>query len=190
VSARITFLAHGSTAATAAAAFPADEPLDARGQAWAEAGRGRLPRADRVRHAPDRASRGTCDATGLPAEPDAGIAGWDLGRWAGRTLDDVAAEHPDDVLAWLGDPAAAPHGGEPLTGLLARIGRWLDDVPPGHTLAVCGPAVVRAAVVAVLDAPPGAFWRIDVAPMTLTDLRGGPTRWTVRTTAAPVPGAG
>jgi hypothetical protein len=49
-------------------------------------------------------------------------------------------------------------------------------------LAVCGPALVRAAVVAVLGAPAVAFWRIDVAPLTVTDLRGGPHRWTVRAT--------
>ena len=31
-----------------------------------------------------------------------------MGRWAGRTLDDVAAEEPAEVAGWLADPAAAP----------------------------------------------------------------------------------
>ncbi len=185
--ARLTLLAHAPTAATAAAALPADDPLDDRGRAWAADARGRLPRADRVRCAPERACAETCAGLDLAAVPDTGPAGWDLGRWAGRTLDDLAADEPAAVSAWLTDPSAAPHGGESLTALVTRVQRWLAGLPTGHTLAVCGPAVVRAAVVGVLGAPPGAFWRLDVAPLTLTDLRGGPDRWTVRSTAAPLP---
>ncbi|MDT7579105.1 MAG: hypothetical protein QOK35_369, partial [Pseudonocardiales bacterium] len=98
----------------------------------------------------------------------------------------VAAGPPEAVTAWLTDPEATPHGGESLSALVDRVRLWLATAPAGHTLAVCGPAVVRAAVVAVLGAPPSAFWRQDVAPMTATDLRGGPDRWTVRSTAAPV----
>ena len=181
---RVTLLAHAPTSATASAAFPADEPLDARGRAWAEAGAADLPRVDRVRCAPERACLETCACLGCPPDPDAGLAGWDMGRWAGRTLDDVAAEEPTEVAGWLADPAAAPHSGESLAALIERTGHWLAGLPTGHTLAVCTPAVVRAAVVAVLEAPPSAFWRLDVAPMTWTDLRGGPSRWTVRSAAA------
>jgi broad specificity phosphatase PhoE len=184
--ARVTLLAHAPTAATAAAAFPDREPLDDRGRVWAERGRGRLPRAGRVRCAPEPACVETSALLGLSAEPDAVLGGWDLGRWAGRTLDDVAAGSPGAVTAWLTDPDAVPHGGESLSALVDRVRLWLANAPGGHTLAVCGPDVVRAAVVAVLGAPPTAFWRLDVAPMTVTDLRGGPDRWTVRAAAAPV----
>jgi broad specificity phosphatase PhoE len=182
LSSRVTLLAHAATAATATAAFPADDPIEPRGRA--AAARALPPRADHVRHAPDRACRETCAALGLAADPDDGLRGWDLGRWAGRTLDEVAATHPADVQVWLADPAAAPHGGEPLTALLARVARWLAAVPAGRSLAVCGPAVARAAVVTVLGAPPAAFWRIDIAPLSHTDLRGGPGLWTVRATGA------
>jgi len=187
---RVTLLAHSSTAATAAAAFPRDEPLDERGRAWAQAGRGGVPRADRVRCAPDRASRETCGLLGLEPVDDPGLADWDLGRWAGRTLGDLAAREPDLLAVWLRDPTASPHGGQPLAGLVARVQGWLTALPEGHTVAVCGPAVVRAAVVGVLGAPATAFWRLDVAPMTATDLRGGPNRWTVRSTATRVGPAG
>jgi broad specificity phosphatase PhoE len=183
---RLTLLAHAPTAATAAAAFPADDPLDARGRSRLRDAAGGLPRAARVRCAPDRACRGTADGLGLAAAADEGLREWDLGRWAGRTLDAVAADEPDAVHAWLADPGAAPHGGEPLAAVLARVRAWLAALPDGHTLGVCGPAVVRAAVVAVLDAPPAAFWRVDAAPLTATDLRGGPRRWTVRATGVPL----
>lgn len=182
IGSRVTFVTPAPTAATSLSAFPADEPLDARGRAWARAGRGRLGRADHVLRGPERAAVETGAALGLDPVADSGLADWDLGRWAGRTLDEVAAERLDDVAAWLADPLAVPHGAESLTALLARVQGWLAARPPGHTLAVCGTAVVRAAVVTVLEAPAAAFWRLDVGPMTRSDLRGGPDRWTVRAT--------
>jgi hypothetical protein len=38
---------------------------------------------------------------------------------------------------------------------------------------------VKAAVVAALDAPAPAFWRIDVAPLSITELHAHDGRWTV-----------
>jgi broad specificity phosphatase PhoE len=182
--ARLSLLTHAPTAATAAAAFPADEPLDARGHAGAAAVR--APRADRALSGPERACRETCDVLGLRGETDDGLRGWDLGDWAGLTLDALAVERPGAVAAWLADPEATPHGGETLATLLGRVRHWIGAAPTGHTLAVCSPAIARAAVVAVLDAPPSAFWRVDPAPLTVTDLRGGPDRWSVRATGGPL----
>ncbi|MFE9015741.1 histidine phosphatase family protein [Streptomyces cyaneofuscatus] len=55
---------------------------------------------------------------------------------------------------------------------------------PGATdrsvLAVAEPAVVRAAVVHALALPVEAFWRLDVAPLVLTELSGRSGRWNVR----------
>lgn len=184
---RVTLVSHAATAATNAAAFPAGEPLDARGTGWARSARGALPRADRVLVAPERSCRETAVALGLDAATAALLRDWDLGRWSGRTLDDVAAAEPAAARAWLTDPTAAPHGGEPLGSLLSRTAGWLDALPAaGHTVAITHPAVVRAAVLAVLDAPPRAFWRVDVAPLTATVLRGRPGRWTLRSTGRPL----
>jgi broad specificity phosphatase PhoE len=174
------------TAATAAAAFPSDEPLDARGRDWAEAGRGGVPRAEHVRYAPARACRETCAALGLVGHVDPLLRGWDVGSWSGRSLDDLAAERPDQVALWVADPNAAPHGGESLVELTVRVRKWLTGLPPGRTLVVCEPAIVRAVVVVVLAAAPAAFWSVDVSPMTLTDLRGSSDRWTLRSTAVPI----
>jgi broad specificity phosphatase PhoE len=191
VTPRIMLIAHASTAATAAAAFPADEPLEPRGRDAALAASRHLPRVARARHAPDPASRETSSLLRLGSEPDEAVRAWDLAGWAGRPLDELAAADPAGVQAWLTDPAAAPHGGEPLTALIGRVAEWLASAEPaGRLLAVCGPAVVRAAVVTVLGAPPVAFWRVDIAPLSLTDLRGSPQGWTVRTTGAPLAHSG
>ena len=185
MSARLTLVAHASTAATSRVAFGGDEGLEPRGTAAAAAAR--LRRVTRAVSSPARAAVETAAALGLAATVDAGVADWHLGGWRGRTLDEVAAEHPADVATWLGDPDAAPHGGESLIALLARVADWLTRMDgEGHTVAVTHAAVVRAAVVVTLGAPPAGFWRIDVAPLTATVLRGGPERWTVRGTALPL----
>jgi broad specificity phosphatase PhoE len=188
VSARLTLVAHASTSATSGAVFPRDEGLEPRGAAAAAAAR--LPRATRAVCSPSRAAVETAEALGLAVTVDAAVADWHLGAWGGRALDDVAARHPGDVAAWLGDPDAAPHGGESLTALLARVREWLAGADAdGHAVAVTHAAVVRAAVVVTLGAPAAGFWRIDVAPLTATVLRGGPGRWTVRGTALPLDAA-
>ncbi len=187
MSGRLTVLSHASTAATVAARFPRDEPLDDRGAAWASDARGRLTRADTVSCSPALSCRQTAAAVSLTAEVDPLLRDWDLGRWRGRTLNDVTAAEPDAMQSWLTVPSGAPHGGEPLIGVLARAAEWLATVPDhGHTVAVTHPAVVRAVILCALDAPPSGFWRIDVAPLTTTVLRGGPERWTLRSTGRPL----
>ncbi|MBN9098016.1 MAG: histidine phosphatase family protein [Pseudonocardia sp.] len=187
VSARLTLVAHGSTRATTAAAFGDDEPLDERGLATVIRARARLGRVSSAVSSPALACRQTASALGLDAVVDPMLADWDLGRWRGRTLDQVAAEEPAAIRAWLGAETAAPHGGEPLAGLLARAADWLCTIPErGHTVAVTHPAIVRAVVVATMSAPAAGFWRIDISPLTATVLRGGPERWTVRSTGLPL----
>jgi broad specificity phosphatase PhoE len=208
VNARLTLVAHASTAATTRAVFAGDEGLEPRGAAAAAAAT-RLRRVTRTVCSPARAAVETAAALGLAATVDARLADWDLGEWRGRALDEVAG-----VAEWVADPDAAPHGGESLTALLARVRDWLDAVDltaapdgsagareragavggagsaggdaVGHAVAVTHAAVVRAAVVVTLGAPAAGFWRIDVAPLTATVLRGGPGRWTVRRTALPL----
>jgi broad specificity phosphatase PhoE len=185
VNVRLTLVAHASTVATSRVAFGGDDGLEPRGAAAAAVAR--LRRVTRSVCSPARAAVETAAALGLAATVDGGVADWQLGAWRGRTLDEVAADHPADVATWLGDPDAAPHGGESLTALLARVADWLARTDGGgHAVAVTHAAVVRAAVVATLGAPPAGFWRIDIAPLTATVLRGGPGQWTVRGTALPL----
>ncbi|HEX4247738.1 MAG TPA: phosphoglycerate mutase family protein, partial [Pseudonocardia sp.] len=125
---RVVLLCHAATSAIRTAAFAGDEPLDESGVAKAaELRDGGLPRADQVRYAPSRRCQQTAEALGLTGTRDAGLAGCDFGAWTGRTLDDVLAATPDLVTAWLTDPAASPHGGESLSAVLERVGRWLDS---------------------------------------------------------------
>lgn len=194
---RLLLVRHGSTAATRTSAFPADEALDDRGCAAAGALAdvlGRHP-AD-VLSSPARRCLQTAAAAGLP-EPsvEPALAECDFGTWTRRTLADVHAEDGGAVAAWMADPAAAPHGGETLSGFARRVGTWLDAQAKldGRAVAVTHGGVIKAAVAHALSAPLAAFWRIDAAPLAVTELHAHDGRWTLiraNCTTAPAGGGG
>lgn len=135
----------------------------------------------------DDARRGRF-GTARPCPGHEGLAGPDMGAWAGRTLDEVAAEDPEAVHQWLTDPEfAPPGGGESVAALITRTGEHLAGLEPGRHRAVVAQAVVRAAVVSALELPAAAFWRLDVRPDTVTALSGRAGRWNLLVGA---PGAG
>ncbi|MGW5118485.1 histidine phosphatase family protein [Streptomyces noursei] len=181
---RVILISPASNPALRRARFDDGASLDAAGAARAASAAGSLPAADRVHVSPTVRCRETAAALGLagPSGPAAELAAWDVGRWRGRTLDEVAAAEPAAVALWLGDPGAAPHGGESVRDLCARAARWLADCggQDGRTLAVVEPEVVRAVVVGVLGAPEAAFWRVDVPPLAATELSGRSGRWNLR----------
>ncbi|GHF59052.1 phosphoglycerate mutase [Streptomyces mashuensis] len=181
---RVMLISPAGGEALREARFDDDAPLDAAGAARARAAAGSVPGAGRVVTAPSVRCRETAAALGLSAAgPEPALRDLDAGRWRGRALADVAAHEAEGLAAWLADPDAAPHGGESVTELTGRVGAWLDGLTVGdggRVLAVADPAVVRAAVVHALRLPPAAFWRLDVAPLTLTELSGRAGRWNLR----------
>ena len=185
---RVVLICHASTEATREARFPCDEALDLRGYEAAAACAGVLRRVWAACSGPERRCRQTAEALGLDAAPDPLLADLDTGAWRGRRLTDLEAESPADLYAWMSDPGQAPHGGEPVLDLLARTASWLDRLPdsPARIAAVTHPALVRAAVLHVLDAPPSAFWRIDAAPLTQTHLSRQGGRWRLRESGHPL----
>jgi broad specificity phosphatase PhoE len=107
------------------------------------------------------------------------LADLDCGRWRGEALGGVGAER---LEAWRADPTQAPPGGESIVALIDRVARWLDSLTFNalRTAAVTHPAVIRAAIVATLDAPPESFWRIDIAPLSRTVMHFRGQAWTLR----------
>ncbi|MEU6578471.1 histidine phosphatase family protein [Streptomyces sp. NPDC046805] len=179
---RVTLVSAARSASVRQVRFDDGAPLDASGTAAARAAAGTLRTARQVLVSPTVRCRETASALGLEATEEARLAGLDMGRWRGRTLDEVAAREPGAVALWLADPDAAPHGGESVRALCARAERWLHTVreAEGGVLAVVEPEFVRAVVVRVLAAPEAAFWRLDVPPLTATGLSGRAGRWNVR----------
>jgi len=190
---RLLLISHASTAAMRAGRFPADDPLDARGLAEAAAARARLSIPDdaAVFVSPAVCARDTAPALGLgaAASVDERLADMDYGLWHGRRLADLAVEAPHDLAAWTHDPDAAAHSGESFSQLVKRVGQWLDalngalseGVILGNTqnvVAVTHAPVIRAAIVHALGAPPAVFPRIEIAPLSLVELRRSRRGWT------------
>jgi broad specificity phosphatase PhoE len=179
VAERLLLVRSAATAATRRAAFAADEPLDAAGRRAAARLASGLGRVDTALAGPALRARQTAAAAGLDAEPDADLGALRAGDWAGLDLTEVGAREPRALRAWLDDPDARPPDGESRTELAWRVARFLDRARglPGGVVAVTHASVVRAAVVQALGAPPEAFWRIDVAPASITELHPRDSGW-------------
>jgi broad specificity phosphatase PhoE len=187
--ARLTLISHAPIQAQRLAAFALDESLEQAELEKVAALKWFPSRAERILSGPERRTQQTARALGFSTEIEPALRDCDYGAWTGRELSKVQLDQPEDVAAWLTDPCASPHGGESILQLIARIGTWLEEQrAPGHTIAVTHPAVIRSALVHVLHAPPLSFWRIDIAPLSLTDLRWNGRAWTVRSCGCALPG--
>jgi broad specificity phosphatase PhoE len=179
---RLLLVRHAPTAATRRFAFPDDESLDEHGRDAASALAAWIPARVGVLSSPSARCRQTAEAAGLAIDAiDPALAECDFGAWAGRTLDDVTATEPEAGRAWMTDPDAAPHGGESLRAFASRIAGWLDAqaVLDGGAVAITHGGVVKTAIVAALDAPLEAFWRVDATPLAITELHAHDGRWTL-----------
>ena len=179
---RLLLVRHAPTKATRHVAFPADETLDERGRDAAGALAAAVPARFGVLCSPSERCRQTAEAAGLAVDAiEPALAECDFGAWAGRTLEEVIAAEPAAGKVWMTDPDAAPHGGESLRAFASRVAMWLatQATRDGGAVAITHGGVVKAAVVAALEAPIDAFWRIDVTPLAITELHAHGGRWTL-----------
>ena len=123
-----------------------------------------------------------------PVEP--ALRDCDYGSWSGQSFDEVSAREPDAVAIWLRDPAAAPHGGESLLAFMQRVATWLSGELIQHrrSIVITHAAVIRATLVHAIAATPQSFWRIDVAPLSCTQLSGNEGRWNLVSTGCSMSG--
>ena len=179
---RLVLVACAPTAATRRAAFPLDEPLDDKGLADATTLASSLRKPDRALTSPALRARQTAAALGLDAVTADALRDLEYGGWAGATAAEIHARDAKGFAAWLQDAAATPHGREPVARLLARTRAWMRDLTKGdgRVIAVTHAPVIRAAIMAALDAPFAAFWRIDVPPLGRVSLNADGDRWRLR----------
>jgi len=183
---RLSLVTHGMTEAMAAGRFPADEPLNALGRSQCASSAEQTHESPAHRRAgdlcvcsPEERTRQTAELLGLDAQVEPRLSDLDCGRWRGELPIGLRSGELAELLA---DPGARPHGGESVVALTERVRGWLGDVSrsPGRITAVTHPAIVRAAVLVALDAPPKSFWRIDVEPVSRTVLHFRDGGWTLR----------
>ena len=181
MTARLILICHGSTDAVRRAAFPRDEPLDERGKSRAGELVGHLPSVDCCWASPELRTRQTAEALGLNARVQPILRECDYGRWAGRAFSEIVAHEPHAADAWLGDPMAAPHGGEPIVDLMRRVASWLTDEQARDQRSITDThsTIIGAAVVHAMDTPPQSFWRMDIRPLSVTHLSSRGDRWNI-----------
>lgn len=187
---RITLICHGTTRALRAATFGGDDPLDEAGRGGAQRLAPRLGEVDACWSSPALRARETVAALGLTAQVDERLRDCEYGRWTGLKFQQVLLREPRKLVSWIRKPETAPHGGESIPHVLMRVSAWMQERgrDRGHTVAVTHSAVIRAAIVHVLQADLPSFWRIDILPLSQTELRTNGRRWVLR--AIVPPGAG
>lgn len=157
-------------------------PLNEEGRAQARAtGEWLQPLAGdltRIVSSPVRRTRETAEELAallsLDVSVEPGVAEMEFGSWDGLTYAEVHERFPDDLSSWLGDLDSAPHGGESLRAVQARVLEGRDRLLAAHageTLVVVShvtpiKVLVADAVGATLD----AAYRMELAPASVTVL--------------------
>lgn len=175
---RLTLICHAATTAQKQACFADDESLLMDWQGAERSLAGRYPKAARLVCGPEARTRQTAALFGAQPNIEQALRDLDLGHWKGQAVRHL---NSDEFNAWLTDGARAPHGGESVDQLCARVGQWIKSLEsqPGHVLAITHPFVIRAALLYVMRCPVSMFYLIDVEPLSCTELRFN-ARWRLR----------
>ena len=179
---RITLICHATTPGLRSATFGGDDSLDDIGRTQAQQLAGVLGHVDRCWTSPAARARETAAALGLTATIDERLRECDYGRWTGLKFKQVLLREPRKLVSWIRKPESAPHGGESIPQVLARVASWMAERSrdPGRMVAITHSSVIRAAIVHVIQAQLPSFWRIDVLPLSQTELRTNGRRWVLR----------
>jgi broad specificity phosphatase PhoE len=184
---RLRFLSHPATPQLRNGTFPTDEPLDPRAFATLESLAWNPQGIQKLWVSPELRTVQTAAALGLHAELAPELRECDYGSWQGHALEDLFDTDPAGLTSWLEDLSAAPHHGESLRDLVTRVADWLESQRrAGPSIVVTHASIIRAVIVHTLSAPLESFGQIEVAPLTLTDIRLSGGRWHLRSVAVPL----
>jgi probable phosphoglycerate mutase len=125
---------------------------------------------------PLRRTRRTADeiavVTGAEVAIEEDFAEADFGDWDGHTFSEVQQQWPEQLQAWLADPAVAPPNGESFDAVTRRVRRARDRVLAAHagtTIAVVSHvSPIKILVRLAVEAPPVALHRMYLAPAAIS----------------------
>lgn len=178
----LTLVAHALTPALRGLVLGGDASPD---PSSVEAARELKIVADEVYAGPEIAALRTVDALGLSPVVVPALRDRDYGDWTGRELEELLEASPGAVATWLERPHTAPPGGESENDVITRVADWLGDLSQVDAAdrrtvaAVVHPAVVRAAVLYVLDAPAESLRHVDVRPLSVLRLSAHAGSWSL-----------
>ncbi|MFF5024564.1 bifunctional RNase H/acid phosphatase [Streptomyces collinus] len=110
---------------------------------------------------------------GLDVAVDDGLRETDFGAWEGLTFGEVRDRYPDDLNAWLADPAARPTGGgESFTETAVRIEATREKLVAAYAgrtvLLVTHVTPIKTFVRLALGAPDQALFRMELSAASLS----------------------
>lgn len=95
-----------------------------------------------------------------------------FGQWQGLTYADIAANHGDNHLFWLGPPTNRPPGGESFVDLMARASAAILQINERHKgrdiVAVTHGGTIRAALALAMGLGADAAVRFEAENVSLT----------------------
>jgi probable phosphoglycerate mutase len=112
---------------------------------------------------------------GRQVQVDEDLREVDFGEWEGLTFAEVRKKWPNEMAAWLADPAVAPPGGESFLDAQQRViaarERTLATYPEDTVLLVSHVTPIKLLVQLALEAPLAALYRmhLDLASLTTVD---------------------
>jgi ribonuclease H / adenosylcobalamin/alpha-ribazole phosphatase len=113
-------------------------------------------------------------ATGAPVVEDDDLRETDFGAWEGLTFAEAQQRWPDELTAWLADPAVAPPQGESFTAVGVRVRAALDRLLgqyPGQTVLVVSHVTpIKTLLTEALLAPPAALHRMFLDVGSLNEV--------------------
>ncbi|KTC64238.1 phosphoglycerate mutase [Pseudomonas fluorescens ABAC62] len=167
---RLTLVCHAATAAQKQARFADDDCVAMDWKNVASSLAGRYPKSRQLLCGPEARTRQTAGLFGAQPVVEEALRDADMGHWKGLA---IAHVEPDELNAWLTDSTCAPHGGDSVAQVCARVAQWMTSLEsqPGHIVAVTHPFVIRAALLYVMQCPVSMFYQIDVEPLSATELR-------------------
>ena len=116
------------------------------------------------------------DEQGIPLSIEQRFAEVGFGEWEGFSRAELEQQVPGQVTRFYQDPVVhRPPGAEPLDIFVERVRAGLDDLLTRFTgqsvLVIAHAGVIRAILATVLDMPPVAMYRINVANAGMSRLR-------------------
>ncbi|CAO5167560.1 ribonuclease H / adenosylcobalamin/alpha-ribazole phosphatase [Frankia sp. AiPs1] len=143
-------------------------------QAAAAARRLRDEPFDLIVSSPLKRARQTAEALGCDYTVDDDLRESSFGAWEGLTFAEVRERFPEDLNAWLADPAVPPPGGESLLDTVARVGRVRDRLltahPGGRILVVSHVTPIKGLTQLALAAEPTVLYRLHLDLVALTTI--------------------
>lgn len=138
-----------------------------------------LPKPTKVLSSPLLRTRQTAQAIsqelGLTSEVLEEVAEISFGEWDGHTNAEVEQKWPELFSNWRGDIQMSPPGGESLAAFDARVMQGFQKIVTdfeGETVVLVSHVMpIRGFVRKAMTADWDAYWRVSVAPCSITVLR-------------------